>query len=80
MKNKDKSVSCDTPAIKIISIKDKKECEVDFESDEKTFKLIEDYGRKVATREDFIQIGFRQILKDTVKHAKKVVFSQKKNK
>ena len=37
---------------------------VDVTADEKTFNLFAKYGKEVATREDYIQIGFLQALRN----------------
>ena len=66
------------PTIKIISIKDVKSNEVKFETDDTTMKMIEDFGRKSASSEDFIRIGFIKMLEDTIEHQKKNLKGKRK--
>jgi len=59
------------PTIKILSIKEVTSDEVQIQASDATFKMIERHGRKHATAEDFVRIGFIRMLEDTIKDLKK---------
>jgi len=58
------------PVVKFSKFRDVKSCAVDLETDDDTMKLIENYGRKVATPTDYVRLGLVRMLENTVKSNK----------
>lgn len=54
----------DLPVLIIKSSKDVPFTEVEFEMDDKTFKLFSDIGKREASDEDYINIAIRNMLND----------------
>ena len=54
------------PRIKIRSIKNVDMVEMTMDVDDKVMDELVDYGRKVATREDFFRIAFHKALVDSL--------------
>ena len=60
----------DIPVLIIKSTKDVPFTEVEFEMDDKTFKLFSDIGKREASDEDYINIAIRNMLEEHFENTK----------
>lgn len=55
------------PIIKIREVREIMYSEMDLDMEDDTFKMLADWGRDLATEEDFVNIAFREGITDYVK-------------
>lgn len=54
------------PAIKILSMTDEPYCKMDLDIDDKAYDLFVEEGKRLATDDDYFNLGFHKVLEKSV--------------